>query len=95
MLFLTRLVIHIDAMGAKCWPTSPSLFFHSVDFIFHPVTVNFDLMTLTFKPDLDGVKMKHCAKCLDQRSFCSRVIVSGFSVGTTKVIDNSYLYVVY
>jgi len=32
-------------------------------------------MTLTFKLDLDKVKINHHAKCLGQRSFMSKVIL--------------------
>jgi len=34
----------------------------------------FSPMTLTFKLDLHGVKVNHCAKYLGQRSFSSKVI---------------------
>jgi len=32
-------------------------------------------MTLKYKPDLDKITVNNCAKYLDQRSFCSKVIV--------------------
>jgi len=55
-------------------------------------------MTLTFKLDLDGVKMNQCAKYLSQKSLSSKVIVhrridghtlrTNSSTWTTKVVDN-------
>jgi len=41
---------------------------------FPPMTVNFDLLTLTFERDLDNVKMNRRAKYLDQRSIFQNLL---------------------
>jgi len=46
-------------------------------------------MTLTFKRNLDGVKMNQHARYLGQRSFYSKVIVQTHRALTTKVVGKN------